>query len=290
MRTAYIILSLAIFIANLSGCGTKPAGQDKILVTVANKFITLKDFKHKISRLPPYYQSIAEKNKKSLLEDMIVEDLFMEDAVRKSIDRDKEVKELLDEAKKKIIIAKLIKTEVDDKVSVSEDEAKNFYEDHKEDFKSPQMWRASHILVGSESDAKNILAELSGGKSFEEIAKERSIDATATRGGDVGYFRKGQVIPEFESTCFSLTVGETSGIVHTQFGYHIIKLTDMKNEVIQPFEEARPVIENEIKLKKRNEIFNKLVADLRDKYRVRYEDDALKVLDAVAAEKKTTKE
>ncbi|OGW77689.1 MAG: hypothetical protein A3I73_01945 [Omnitrophica bacterium RIFCSPLOWO2_02_FULL_45_16] len=285
-RLRYIILLMAVSSLSLQGCGAKPFSQDKILAAVANKFITLNEFKHKLSRLPSYYQGMADNNKKILLDDMIVESLFLEDAIRKSIDRDKEIREILEEARKKIIIAKYVKTEVDDKVKISEESIKKLYEEHKDNFKKPEMWRASHILVASEGEAENILIELSKGNDFGELAKEKSIDATASRGGDVGYFRKGQVIPEFENTCFNLKIGETSSIVHTQFGYHIIRLTDKKSEAVESFEEARPMMENELKLKKRNELFEKLVLDLKHKYRVRVEDDAMKTLGAIDAKKK----
>lgn len=281
----YIISIIILPLALLSGCGSKPSSQDKILATVGNKYITLNEFKHKLSKLPSYYQAMAQKDKKGLLNDIIAESLFMEDAVRKGIDRDKEIREILDEARKKIIIAKFVKTEVDDKVKVSDEEMKKFYDEHKDNFKKPEMWRASHILVANEQEAKDILSELSKGKDFAELARARSMDATAARGGDVGYFRKGQVLPEFESTCFNLKVGEMSGIVHTQYGYHIIKLTDKKNESAQSFEEARAEIENVLRLIKRNELFAKLVSDLKYKYRVRIEDDAVKTIDALDAKK-----
>lgn len=276
----YIASFLILASIFLSGCESKPAGQDKILATVGNKFITLHDFKQKLSKLPSYYQGMAEKNKKTLFEDMIVESLFLEDAVRKGIDRDREVRDILNEARKKIIIAKFVKTEVDDKIKISEEEMKKYYEEHKDEFRKPEMWRASHILVASEGEAKDVQAALAGGKSFEDLAREKSIDATASRGGDVGYFRKGQVVPEFENACFELKVGGTSPIVHTQFGYHIIKLTDKKPETVRPFEEAKPMLENELKIKKRNDLFDKLVIDLKDKYRVRVEDDAIKAIEA----------
>jgi peptidyl-prolyl cis-trans isomerase C len=274
--TLLTILPLAI----LSGCAREPSIGDKTLVTVADKPITIKNFKDKFSRLPRHYQAVAEKNKKNLLDDMIVESLFLEDAVRKGVDKDREVKDVLAEARKKIIIAKFVKTEVDDKVRVTEDEMKTFYEEHKEEFKAPEMWRASHILVASEGEAKDILSELSQGKPFDELARAKSTDATSSRGGDVGYFRKGQVVPEFENTCLGLSVGQTSGIVHTQFGYHIIKLTDKKDEALEPYESAKPKIEGMLRLKKRNELFDKLVVALKEKYRVRVEDDAMNSLEA----------
>jgi len=93
-------------------------------------------------------------------------------------------------------------------------------------------------------------------------------------------FRKGQVVPEFENTCVNLNVGQTSSIVHTQFGYHIIKLTDKKSEELEPYESAKPNIENALKLKKRNELFDKLVVSLKEKYRVRVDGEALKALEA----------
>ena len=276
----YIILLMILPLTVLAGCGRESSLEDKTLVTVADKSITVKDFKNKFLRLPKHYQAVAEKNKRNLLNDMIVESLFLEDAVRKGFDKDKEIKDILAEARKKIIIAKFVKTEVDDKVKVSEDEMKAFYEEHKDEFKMPEMWRASHILVASEGEAKDVLSELSKGKNFEDIARAESIDATSSRGGDVGYFRIGQVVPEFENTCLNLNVGQTSAIVRTQFGYHIIKLTDKKSEALEPYESAKPKIENALKLKKRDELFDKMVVSLKEKYRVRVEDDAIESLEA----------
>ena len=281
----YIASFLILSSLFLNGCEPRSSGQDKVLATVGNKFITLHDFRQKLSRLPSYYQGMAEKNKKTLFDDMIVESLFLEDAMRKGIDRDREVRDIINEARKKIIIAKFVKTEVDDKIKVSEEEMKKYYEEHKDEFKKPEMWRASHILVASEGEAKDVQAALAGGKNFQELAGEKSIDATASRGGDVGYFRKGQVVPEFESACFALKVGDISPIVHTQFGYHIIKLTDKKPETVRSFEEAKPILENELKIKKRNDLFDKLVIDLKDKYRVRVEDDAIKAIESAGPKK-----
>lgn len=281
----YIFSFLILLSIVLNGCESKPAGQNKILATVGNKFITLSDFKQKLSKLPSYYKEMAEKNKKTLFDDMIVESLFLEDAIRKGIDKDKEVRDILNEARKKIIIAKFVKTEVDDKIMVSEEEMRKYYEEQKDKFKKPEMWRASHILVASEGEAKDVQAALLGGKSFQELARGKSIDATASRGGDVGYFRKGQVVPEFENACFELKVGDVSPIIHTQFGYHIIKLTDKKPETVQSFEEAKSVLENELRIKKRNDLFDKLIVDLKNKYRVRVEDDAMKALEAAGLRK-----
>jgi len=83
--------------------------------------------------------------------------------------------------------------------------------------------RCAHILVDKESKAKEVLEKLKNGESFSKLAQEYSIDSSRKRGGDLGYFGRGVMVKEFENAAFSLKPGEVSGIVKTQFGYHIIK-------------------------------------------------------------------
>ncbi len=87
---------------------------------------------------------------------------------------------------------------------------------------------ASHILVKSESEANALLFDLRRGKSFEDAAKEHSLCPSKKRGGDLGWFGKGQMVKEFEDAAFALKKGELSKAVKTQFGWHIIKVNDMK--------------------------------------------------------------
>ncbi len=91
-----------------------------------------------------------------------------------------------------------------------------------------QKVRASHILVKTELEANSLLFDVKNGKSFEEIAKEKSICPSGKRGGDLGWFGRGQMVKEFENAAFSLKKGEFSRPVKTQFGWHIIKLVDVQ--------------------------------------------------------------
>ena len=273
-RILSILLVAAVFAGVLAGCGKSKAKEDKVIATIGSRPIMMSDFNKKIGKLPAYYQTIAEQNRERFLDEMILETLLYEEAVRKSLERDEEVKSVLAEAKKKILVAKLIKNEVDSKVTVSASEAKFFYEEHKDEFKSPQLWRASHILVADENQARALLNELAKGAKFEDLAKANSVDATAARGGDIGYFRMGQLVPDFEKACMKLEVGQTSDVVRTQFGYHIIKLTDRKEEGTEPFEKAAPAIEDILKKKRRGELFEQMVAALKKKYDVSIKEDA----------------
>jgi len=258
----------------LTGCSKKPAGSDTVIATVSSKPITLTEFNRKVAKLPPYYKTVVDKNKQLYLDDMIVEQLFYEEAVRKGVNRDPEVTDLLNEAKRKIVISKYVQNEVDGRIKVSDLEMKEYYDANKDDFKTPALWRASHILVTTREQAAALRDEIMKGASFEELAKKYSIDATATRGGDIGFFRVGQLIPDFEKACLALTVGEVSDVINTQFGYHLIKLTDRRDPVAEAYEKVRPAIEGQLRKKKREEIMTKLVADLKSRYNVIVEKDA----------------
>ena len=281
-RKMFLAILSAGLVLFVSACAKKTSDDDRVLIKVSNRFVTVGEFKSKIAKMPAYYQSVVEKNKKRYMEELILEMLLYEEAVRQGVDRGKDIQEIINEAKKKIVVAKLIKNEVDDKVSMSEDEMKKFYELNKDQFKAPEMWRASHILVSDEAQARSIQNELAKGANFEELARSKSTDATASRGGDIGYFRLGQVVPDFENACAKLSIGQTSDIVHTQFGYHIIKLTDKKQGGIQGYEESKRLIESVLRRKKRTELFNSLVANLKSKYNVKVEEDVFESLEKKA--------
>ncbi len=135
------------------------------------------------------------------------------------------------------------------------------YEEMKQDegFSFEEV-HARHILLASEEDAKAVIVELEGGADFEELAKEKSTGPSAPNGGDLGYFKKGAMVPEFGDAAFSMDVGSTSPEpVQTQFGFHVIKVED-KRTTEPSFEETEPQIRQEVA----REIVTALVEGLRE--------------------------
>jgi peptidyl-prolyl cis-trans isomerase C len=178
-------------------------------------------------------------------------------------------------ARKEIYINNLIETQVASKITVSEADAKKFYDDNISKFKQPETVQASHILIGVDANASSedknkakqkaeaLLKRVKAGEDFATLAKENSSCPSAQQGGNLGYFSKGQMVPEFDSVAFSLKPGETSDVVETKFGYHIIKVVDKKPAGTISFPEAKEEIINYLKIQKIQQGINEYVEKLR---------------------------
>ena len=133
-------------------------------------------------------------------------------------------------------------------ITVGDDALMAFFEENKSDYDQPEMVKASHILVESEEKAKEIQTKLAEGADFAELARDESSDPmSAAEGGDLGFFARGRMVPEFEKAAFAMSAGQTSGIVKSEYGYHIIRVTDRKDAHEATFEEVRGDIERTIK-------------------------------------------
>ena len=176
-----VFLAIALSIG-LGGC----AGTDRseTLAKIDGKdAITLNGFNERIANLPQRYQDVINKNKKEFLDELIIDELLYREALKMKIDKDSDVLKVLKEAKKKILIARLLKERVGDRVSVDEADIEEYYASNPERFTSPELLRASHILVKTQKEASDILVELSNGRDFEELARARSVDPSAKAGG-----------------------------------------------------------------------------------------------------------
>ncbi|WHX39894.1 peptidylprolyl isomerase [Mesobacillus sp. AQ2] len=132
-------------------------------------------------------------------------------------------------------------------IKVTEEEMKTYFEENKESFDQKEQVKASHILVEDEATAKKVKKELDSGKDFAELAKEYSTDASnAAKGGDLGYFGKGEMAKEFEEAAFGMKVGEVSAPIKTDFGYHIIKVADKKAAKTAVFEDHKKEIKESL--------------------------------------------
>jgi peptidyl-prolyl cis-trans isomerase D len=172
-----------------------------------------------------------------------------------------------------------VKLSMDDlaaKADVNKEEVRKYYDEHQSDFGTPEERQAAHILItvapaasqaerdAAKAKAEHLLQQVRETPArFAELAKQNSQDpGSATKGGDLGFFGRGMMVKPFEDAAFGLKVGEISGLVQSDFGYHIIKLIAIKPSRIAAFDEARQGIENKLRQQKASDMF----AELADKF------------------------
>ena len=237
----------------------------KVIATVNGAKITSEDFDREVKALPEYIRAMADtpQGKKEMIDTLVMRELILQQAAKDGLDKGKDIEEKLAELKKRIIVDTYLKKKVETESKISDEELKKFYEQNLDKFKAGEQIRASHILVKSEQEAQSILDQLKKGGNFEELAKAKSTDSSAAKGGDLGWFGKGNMVPAFEKAAFGLKEGQLSGIVKSDFGYHIIKLTGKRAAGTRPFDEVKEQIKSAIMPQKQQQVFMKLKEDLK---------------------------
>ncbi len=257
MTKATKLLYTLLFAVTLSSAQT--------LVTVNGAAITQEDVdsalmnatQGRFNQVPPEKQA---EFRQQVLQQLIGTELVYGDAIKTGVLDSEEFKEefvkVQERIKKQLAIQVWQKQQLD-KVKVSDKELKDYYNKNKEEFNEKESVHARHILVKTEAEAKKIISELkslSGNtlkEKFISLAKEKSTGPSGPKGGDLGYFTQGQMVPAFNDVVFSMKAGTiTTTPVKTQFGFHVIYLEDKKNSTIRKFDEVKNVIEERLKMEK----------------------------------------
>lgn len=235
-----------------------------ILAKVNGIAITDADIDAELKAMGPQGQQYNNpQGREALLEQLINKKLFLADATKNLYEYDPVFKAELQKIKEDLL-ANFAITKAVENVKVTDEEAKEFYEENKSSLLSGETVSASHILVDTEEKANELLSDINEGKiSFADAAKENSSCPSSQNGGSLGEFGKGQMVPEFDEAVFSMEVGEVKGPVKTQFGYHLIKL-DAKNEAKEiAFEEVAEQIKAKLLTDKQRAAYTSKINQLK---------------------------
>ena len=239
------------------------------LAIVNNKAIFDADSAERIAQMGARAQAYQNAEGRALiLEQLIAQRLFLADAMHNLYEREPTFKEELQRIKEQLLTQYAISKAVDS-VTVTDIEARKFFDENREQFAAQPVVSASHILVDSEDKANDILGQIQAGSiSFEDAARRHSSCPSAQQGGSLGEFTRGQMVPEFDQAVFSMEEGELRGPVKTQFGYHIIRLDEKKQGQPVSFDQAKDQIKAHLLEQKRQQAYQSRVNQLKILYPV----------------------
>jgi peptidyl-prolyl cis-trans isomerase C len=217
---------------------------------------------------PSLAQMDPATKKENVLAFLIDMKIVAKAAEDKKVEDRPEFKSRLAFARNRLLMDNLLASE--GKAAVTDEAMKKVYDEAAKQIEGEQEVHARHILVETEDEAKAIEAELKKGADFAELAKTKSKDPGAADGGDLGFFTKDQMVPEFSAVAFSLEPGKISDPVKSQFGWHIIKVEEKRNRKAPDFEQVKPQIETYVTRKAQADY----VAKLRESAKVERMDQA----------------
>ncbi|HNY71376.1 MAG TPA: peptidylprolyl isomerase [Syntrophorhabdus sp.] len=275
MKKYLVCLLMALLVVS---CAKKDNG--KILATIDDDKITLQEFNKELDKIPMNMKMLvaSESGKKNYLDRLVVKKLLLKEASKAKIESEKEFQDRVNDIREQLLIEALLKKKISADTQMSEDDLKKYYEEHKEDFKKDREINTRHILLKTEEEAKQVQAKLQKGEDFVELAKKYSIDPNVRQsGGEIGFQPKGSLIPEFENAAYKLNkVGQVSGIVKTQFGYHIIRLEGVKPPSYVPLDEVKEFIKQKNSQEKQKEVLEKYIEELKKNAKITINEALLK--------------
>ena len=221
------------------------AGESDPVVAIVNgKTLRRSDVIASAQSLPPQYRNQIDAYFPALVDRLVDITLMVDEGRKEKLQNDPEVKAIVAQYEDQAIREVLLRRQLKDKVT--DDELKKKYDETVKTMKPQEELRASHILVPKEDDAKAIISQLQGGADFAKLAKEKSKDPGASNGGDLGYFSDGDMVPEFWAAASKLQKGEyTKTPVKTQFGWHVILVTDRRTKPTPTFDQMKEQLKEE---------------------------------------------
>ncbi|HEX9873635.1 MAG TPA: peptidyl-prolyl cis-trans isomerase [Deferrimonas sp.] len=291
-------IALAIILLSaLLACKEKTEAVDPPLVRIDGRVITLSEFKSDFERTLPAGRNLSLEERGDLERAFLIQaidrELTLAEAERLGIevtaeehqaalqeyqkdypgtaletmlhDTGQTLEKWRDELGEGLLMEKVVRQAVYSRVSISDDEIDGYYRQHREEFDRPAQVRARQIVVGSEAEGQRILGLLRQGEDFAEIARKYSLSPDSEAGGDLGFFSRGQMPPEFDAVVFTLPVNRLSDLIKSEYGYHIFRVEESRKAVRLTLGEVRDEIREQLRATKEEQIHLEWLQNLRER-------------------------
>jgi len=261
-------------VASLALSSTLFAATDKVYAVVNGENITASDIRTALRDPRVQFDTLQEAQKKQVLENIVEQKVLAQKAYKSDIIKSAEYAKELEKVKQSLAYQLWIR-DLSKTVNVTEKEIKEYYDTNKAKYVTPLELQASHILLKTEKEAADIIKSLQKSKdkktAFTKLAKEKSTGPSGSNGGELGWFTKDKMIPEFSAAAEKLKVGEiTSKSVKTQYGYHVIYLDGKKESTTISFEKIKSKLKQELLQLAFVKKVQKIAADLQKKSKIEY--------------------
>lgn len=281
MKSFYMTLPV-LLLTLLFACSELPAEKpENWLLKVGGNYISNKDIEIGIQNLPlETRRQITQENQQQVitrvLNESVQKEIIFQEALAEEIEQNEDFKKILERLeqqyefqKKQTYVDFLLRQKADTTIQVTNEEAVKLYNDNIKLFQAAEERSISHILVASKDEADKLYNQLyNGSAKFDDLAKSKSIHTpSAKNGGQIGYIRKGTILPEIENVSFSLKKsGFFAKPIQSELGWHIVKLNDIRSVPARSYDEVKEILANELVVQKTNQARLNYYNSIKDKY------------------------
>jgi peptidyl-prolyl cis-trans isomerase C len=266
----------------LTGCTPPP--EEGVVALVNGRQITQTEFEARWGELAEATKARYEKEggKRRFLDELITRELLMQEARKLGLDQNDVIRDRAQRYREQLILDELLKDRIKTKIELSNEELDAFYEQHAQELLTPLKVRVSQMLLPNISAAKDLEKQINQGGHFAQFAQRYSIDEKSkAKGGDLGPYRKGLVVPEVDEVIHTLKPGFVSAPIKTDAGYYLVMISSLDTEIIQADVAVRERLRQELLNEKRRKRFDDVIVDIRAKATIRLKDASRFVTDDV---------
>lgn len=259
----------------ISGCGERQ--EEPVVALVNGRTITQTEFDLRWGELSPATRSRYEKDggKRKFLDELITRELLMQEGRRRGLDHNEIIRDKTQRYKEQLILDELLKDKLQSKVELTQVELDAYYEKHATELLDPLKASISVMLLPNVYAAKDLETQVNRGGNFAKFAQRYSMDdKTKSKGGDLGPYRKGMLLPELDTVIHTLKPGMVSGPIKTEQGYYLVMLSPLDEAIIQTDLATKERLRQELLADKRRKRFDEVIADIRTNAAVRFAEAA----------------
>lgn len=265
---------LAVALSAVMGFGSVASAAVE-LAKIGSKSITDSDLKGMVGAIPDAQKQQINSDdglKSRVVDNFVTEELFVQEAEKTGIAKDKEFLESLEKARRQLLANRYLQKNIQPKITDANVRA--FFDKNKTRYSQDEV-RASHVLLKTEAEAKEVYEKAKKGEDFEVLAKKHSKDPSAAQNmGDLGFFTRSRMVPAFADAAFSMKPGEISQPVKTPFGFHVIKVVEKREGKPVKFDEVKDQVRSDFQ----SDSITQLISNLKKTNKVVIHEDKIKAL------------